>query len=206
MHPVIMRPVRFTIDDVNNAGWCFNCGPGALCAVLNLTPTEIRPLMGDFESKGYTNPTLMWDVLNRIAGRTAWRKTYRGDDNIGFPVVKHGLVRVQWGGPWTRHGVPMRARYRHTHWVAMRDQEHGHDGEVFDVNAMCVGGWIPFSEWHNELVPWLCRECVPKWDGHFWPTHAIEVTCVDCGNWNPETDSQVMAARAALALAGKAST
>ena len=30
--------VRFTIDDANKAGneWRFNCGPGAICAVMNL--------------------------------------------------------------------------------------------------------------------------------------------------------------------------
>lgn len=164
-----LRPIRFSLEEASNAGWCFNCGPGALCAVLHLTPSELRPLMGDFESKGYTNPTLMLEVLNRAGAK--YRQTYRSDEPHGFPSVNHGVVRVQWGGPWTKPGVPMRARYRQTHWVAMRDNSR----EVFDVNAMCVGGWLPFQEWHKELVPWLCKNLVPKWDGNWWPTHAIEV-------------------------------
>ena len=169
---LVRRPVRFSLDDANKAGetWRFNCGPGALCAVLNLTPDELRPMMGDFEQKGYTNPTLMLDVLKRAG--VQYRQTYRSDEPKGFPMLKHGLVRVQWGGPWTKPGVPFAARYRQTHWVAMREDSR----EVFDINAMCTGGWLPFREWHDQLVPWLCKECVPKWDGNWWPTHALEVT------------------------------
>lgn len=171
LHPVVLRPVRFTIDDANNAGWCFNCGPGALCAVLNLTPTEIRPLMGDFESKGYTNPTLMLEVLNRAGAQ--YRQVYRSDVKGRIPIIKGlGLIRVQWGGPWTKPGVPMRVRYRQTHWAAIRNN----NTEVFDINAMCVGGWMKSSEWEQQLIPWLIKECVPKADGSWWITHALEVT------------------------------
>lgn len=166
---IMIRPLRFTLDDAENAGWCFNCGPGALCAVLNMTPAELRPLMGDFESKGYTNPTLMFDVLGRAGAK--FRQTYRKDEPYGMPIVDHGLIRIQWGGPWTKPGVPMRARYRQTHWVAARNKS----AEIFDINAMCAGGWLKESEWALQLVPWLCKEVVPKWDGTFWPTHAIEV-------------------------------
>lgn len=155
--------------------WGFNCGPGALCAVLNMTPAELRPLMGDFERKGYTNPRLMFEILRRT--ETLHKQTYRGDSPVGFLPMAFGLVRVQWGGPWTKPGVPMVARQRHTHWVAMR--EHNHD--VFDVNAVCSGGWIDFEEWHDKLVPWLCRRCCPKWDSTFWPTHCIEIDRIDLG-------------------------
>ena len=36
--------VRFTIDDANKAGneWHFNCGPRAICAVMNLTLDKAR--------------------------------------------------------------------------------------------------------------------------------------------------------------------
>ena len=165
-----LRPVRFTIDDANDCGWQFNCGPGALCAVLNLTPSELRPLMGDFESKGCTNPTLMFDVLKRAGAE--YRQVYRSDDPKGYvPKIKHGLMRVQWGGPWTKQGVPMRVRYRQTHWLALRNNSE----QVFDINAICVGGWMNALEWENQLVPWLIKECVPKGDGTWWPTHALEV-------------------------------
>lgn len=166
----IRFPIRFTVEEANNCGWQFNCGPSALCAVLNLTPSEIRPLMGDFENKGYTNPTLMVEVLNR-AGAT-YRQVYRSDNPEGrAPQIRLGLMRVQWGGPWTRPGVPMRVRYRQTHWVALRNNNE----EVFDVNATCSGGWLKAAEWEWQLIPWLIKECVPKGDGTWWPTHVIEI-------------------------------
>lgn len=135
LQAVVRRPVRFTIDDANRAGdeWRFNCGPGAICAICNLTPSELRPHMGDFESKGYTNPTLMWQVLDNLGAR--WQQIYRGDLPAQTPKLKYGLMRVQWAGPWTKPGVPMRARYRETHWVAARNDS----SEIFDINAMCAG-------------------------------------------------------------------
>jgi hypothetical protein len=171
MQRVVSHQTPFTLDDAQRAGdeWQFNCGPAALCAVLGMTPDAIRPMMGDFEGKGYTNPTLMLDILARC--NASFRVMYRGDVPNGLPKIEHGLMRVQWTGPWTKPGVPMRARYRQTHWVAVR----GASREIFDVNAMCVGGWLPRDEWALQLVPWLIRECCPKGDGGWWPTHALEV-------------------------------
>lgn len=175
-------PVLFTLDEAERAGddWNFNCGPAALCAVLGFTPDEIRPHMLDFESKGYTNPTLMFDVLKRL--NVAHYQCYRSDNPTGLvPRVPLGLLRVQWGGPWTKPGVPMRVRYRQTHWAGMCG------GWMFDVNAMCPGGWLRFAEWAGELIPWLIRECVPKGDGTWWPTHVITVNGGDCRTWERRT-------------------
>lgn len=177
-----MNRVRFSRDDAERASvsWNFNCGPAALCAVLDMTPGEIRPHLLDFEAKGYTNPTLMTDILRGLGVR--YRQVYRSDE---APSVSQALalcavfsetvtapfllIRVQWGGPWARPGVPMRVRYRQTHWIAQTGDH------AFDVNAMCVGGWIPIPEWSRELAPWLIRECCPNGDGTWWPTHALEV-------------------------------
>lgn len=166
-----IRPVRFSLEDTIAAGteWGMNCGPGALCAMLGLTPGEIRPLMGNFESKGYTDPKLMFEVLARSG--VGFERTFRSDEPGEMPPVTHGLVRIQWSGPWVAPGTPMMDRWRKTHWIGMRADS----SDVFDINAMCVGGWLPFAEWSQKLVPWLCGECVPEWDGTWWPTHVIEV-------------------------------
>ena len=87
---------------------------------------------------------------------------------------KWGLVRVQWEGPWTKEGVPMRVRYRHTHWVGARTTDAGWV-EVFDINAMSVGGWIDLATWQCRLVPWLIEHYVPKGDGKWHLTHILEV-------------------------------
>lgn len=165
---VMRRRAVFDVLQANAAAeaWRFNCGPGALCAVLGLTPDELRPKMGDFEAKGYTNPTLMADVLRAHGVRH--RQTYRSD-LPGRCRVAFGLMRVQWAGPWTQPGVPMAARYRNTHWVALAGDE------VFDINAICVGGWIALQEWETKLVPWLIREACPRGTGEWWPTHGWEL-------------------------------
>lgn len=171
----VATDVRFTLDDAQQAAdaWGFNCGPGALCAVLGMTPDEIRQHLGDFERKRYTNPTLMASILRGL--NVPYKQVWRSDSlclKTTYPTF--GLVRLQWGGPWTEAGVPMRARYRHTHWVAMRNRP-GALTEVFDINAMCAGGWIDRLEWQCRLVPWLLKEAVPRANGEFWPTHCWEI-------------------------------
>jgi hypothetical protein len=169
---------RFTLEDAIAAGdeWGANCGPAALAVVAGKPLTEIRPYMGDFESKGYTNPTLMFACLNALGIHWNPRKPGRGI--LAFPDKldswpDFGLVRVQWEGPWTAPGVPIRVRYRHTHWIAcMRIEDE--EPNIFDVNAMCVGGWIPLSEWRGSLVPWLLKQCEPKASGSWHLTHVLE--------------------------------
>ena len=170
---LVRRPLRFTLEDTNRAGieWRFNCGPGALCAVLDMTPDELRPKLHDFERKGYTNPTLMKVALCNCDAE--WSLWYRADNpgNSLLPNLDSALVRVQWSGPWTRPGVPMRVRYRQTHWIGVR----ANSSEIFDINAMSVGGWITRDSWENDLVPWLIGACVPRGDGGWWPTHVFKV-------------------------------
>jgi hypothetical protein len=162
--------LRFTLADAARANdeWGCNCGPGALAAVTGRTLDEIRPLMGDFERKRYTNPTLMFECLKRTGVKFWWNQ------GPAKPMPSYGLLRVQWEGPWTVPGVPMRARYRHTHWIGYEAHDDGQTG-VFDINAMNSGGWIAFSNWASILVPWLLKECEPKADGQWHFTHHVEV-------------------------------
>lgn len=170
----------FSIDEANAAGneWGFNCGPAALCAVLGRTPSELRPHLKDFESKRYTSPAMMAAILRDLG--VEFRRVFEAkadcDRNaLAMPIFpQFGLVRVQWDGSWCDSGVPVPARYRKTHWIAYSDG--GGDEEMaFDVNAMCVGGWITFREWANDLAPWLIRECVKGGSGKWWPTHCWEL-------------------------------
>lgn len=159
---------RFTFDDAERAWkeWGANCGPGALAAVAGLSLDEIRPRMGDFERKGYTNPKLMFECLNGLGLR--W-SAIKPPDWPNF-----GLVRVQWEGPWTEPGVPIRARYRYTHWVAGA-RLNGNIG-VFDINCINNGsGWVAFEEWESVIVPHLVKHHAKRGTGKWHLTHAVEV-------------------------------
>lgn len=149
--------------------WGANCGPTALAAVLGKSLQEIRPHMGDFERMGYTTPNLMFDALRSI--KAQWRTTH--PSTIG-KLPTRSLLRVQWGGPWMLPEVPIKARYRHTHWIAAKTNPNGYV-IVYDVNAMSVGGWIPLELWVQDLAPWIIRECCPRGDGKWSVTHIIEL-------------------------------
>ncbi len=160
-----MTPARFTTDDAQRANneWGANCGPGAIAVVSGLTLRDVRPFLGDFERKRYTNPTLMWEILNRLDLK--WRLVKPPDSWPSF-----GLVRVQWEGPWTSPGVPARVAYRHTHWIAADASNRANVG-VFDINC----GWTNAADWAATLVPWLLKECEPKASGEWHFTHVVEI-------------------------------
>lgn len=158
--------------------WGCNCGPGALAAIMGMTLDQIRPHMGDFEKKSYTNPSLMFSALKSVGAR--WSKTEFGYSSeakrLEWP--KHGLARIQWGGPWMAEGAPPRWRYRQTHWVGSRgNPARGGGLGIFDINAMSDGGsgWVSREDWERVLVPWIIKECVPRADGKWHITHAIEI-------------------------------
>lgn len=161
---------RFTAADQEraHATWGANCGPGALAAIMGLTLDEVRPHMGDFEQKRYTNPLLMYACL-RSVGAT-WRLVKQARS---WP--DYGLARVQWEGPWTEPGVPARAAYRHTHWVGAAWSEAKREHGIFDINAIGNGtGWCSVADWSRTLVPWIL-ECVPRANGRWHLTHVIEI-------------------------------
>jgi len=164
-----MKPARprFTEADADRANevWGSNCGPGAIAAITNMTLDELRPHLGDFEQKHYTNPTLMFDILRRLG--VAWQR--RQDKE--WP--DWGLVRIQWEGPWTKPGVPPRVAYRHTHWVGCC--RHEAEIGIFDINCMASHGWVSRKAWSDIVVPWLLEECVPKASGGWHITHSIDV-------------------------------
>jgi hypothetical protein len=128
--------------------WGANCGPGALAAVLDKTLEDVQPHLIDFDRKRYTNPSMMLSALRSLGAH--WHVL-----NEGWP--QNGLVRVQWEGPWTAPGVPIRARYRHTHWIASRHVTAGDTRgvRIFDINCACV---------------------VPKNNGQWHVTHRLEIT------------------------------
>jgi len=171
--------VRFSVDDANAAwdAWGANCGPGAIAAVLGLTLDEVHPHMGDFERKRYTNSTLMWSALDSIGVR--WSVSTRRRD---WPVF--GLARVQWEGPWMLPDVPARAAYRHTHWVGAC-QGGDATAAIFDINCMSVGGWLPETEWSDQVVPWLLRKTTPRASRGWHITHGRRGTPPPNGRGRP---------------------
>jgi hypothetical protein len=163
----------FSPLEADSAGeeWGFNCGPGALCAALGLRPEQVRPHLIGFDEKRYTNPTMMFGALKSLG--VAYR-TQSAPQGAKLTWPKLGLVRIQWGGPWMKPGVPMGARYRQTHWVASWVSKLG-TLAVFDINAIESGGWLNLGTWEIDIVPWLLKECVPRNDGTWTMTRAIEV-------------------------------
>lgn len=178
-------PVAFTSHDADRANveWRCNCGPGAVAGILGITLDQIRPFVGGFERKGYTNPTLMWEILNQL--QVPWRKFNKPH---GWPT--YGLARIQWHGPWMSPGVPPAAAYRRTHWVGACALP-GNVG-IFDINAVNTepgSGWVRLEAWAQTIVPWLLKSCVPHADGEWSLTHVVEV---DNTGWKiPEIRSDV---------------
>lgn len=178
-----MKPLQLAFDRAEleraHDAWGCNCGPGALAAVLGLRPDDVRPHLPGFERKRYTNPMMMLEALLALQVDQLWRPLK--------PMPPHpdmwpayGLARIQWEGPWTAPGVPMRARYRQTHWVGFCRAYNGDVG-IFDINAMDDrpgSGWCSLWDWSAEVVPWLLKEAVPRASGHWHATHFADIRSI----------------------------
>lgn len=177
LDPFKLPPMLCFTDERAEAefeAWGFNCGPAAIAAMLGLTPEQVRPHMVGFDAKRYTNPTMMWGAL--ISLGVKYSVTGAHEALIPQPWPKYGLVRIQWAGPWTKPGVPLRARYRHTHWVGAMHSAQGDSIGVWDINAMTNGsGWCSAADWSTKLVPALLKVCEPNADGRWWITHSVEI-------------------------------
>lgn len=174
-----MTPVRFTLSDLERASdaWGANCGPAALAAICGLTLDEVRPHLQGFDEKRYTNPTMMFAALNSI-GRSWQRIRTSQLSGAAAHMPRWGLCRIQWEGPWTGPGVPMRARYRHTHWIGAAKRTSDASIGVFDVNSVAHTpdntGWSSLEAWADIIVPWIVAD-IPRATGGWHVTHAIEV-------------------------------
>lgn len=154
--------LRFDEHDARRAfdEWGCNCGPSALAAALDKTLDEIRPHMGPFEQRGYTNVTNMRDAIASAGGRIV--REYEP----GWPPVGAGLVRIQWGGPWIIDGKPARWAARASHWVATVRTRESHL-YVFDVN----GGLRIIDLWESEIVPAIVAS-IKRADGRWSISHS----------------------------------
>src|ERR1035437_1214779 len=164
-----MIPLKFTAEDYYQAfdEWGANCGPGAIAGVLGLSLNELRPSMGNFEKKHYTNPKLMIEVLKRL--NVSYVETKKDQS---WP--KYGLCRIQWEGPWSSQ-EPHKS-YRHTHWIGV-DSINPNNIGIFDINCMMANnGWVPLEEWKTILIPWLRSEIESDTNGKWHLTHSIEIS------------------------------
>jgi hypothetical protein len=169
----IINKADFTRAEMFAAHEFFNCGHSALCAVTKLKPEKVIPHLRNFDKKHYTNPSMMQQAIVELG--YSFTRVYRclGRGRARNPKYpEHGLVRIQFDGPWTASGVPVADRYYHTHWIAI-------DGEqVFDVNAIDYGGCMRMSEWQEVIVPYLFQYEPfgnSAGNGTWWPTHCWEV-------------------------------
>ena len=168
-HSSLPISLKYTWQDSEKAfiEWGANCGPHAIAAITGLTLDEVREHIGDYETKFYTNPKLMYSSLDSIGVK--WTKI----KDKSWP--NWGLVRIQFEGPWTDPEAHWSARQRHTHWVgSFRDKKNRL--WVFDFNTFdCVDGWISFEEWSESLIPWLIEQCEPESYVSWYITHSIEI-------------------------------
>jgi hypothetical protein len=164
-------PLLFSSADIRQAveDWGCSCGPASLAACLGLDLPSVRSHLGDFASKGYMNPTAMKAALARLGAVITYAGTPAGSLAPSFP--RHGLVLIQFAGPWTMPGANPRWAARHTHWVASRqDRANLMLRWVFDINA----GWLTFNEWQDEVVP-LITKTIPRADGGWQAANRWEV-------------------------------
>lgn len=158
----------FTRSEVCDAitGWGCNCGPSALAFARGVSLDDARAAIAGFDEKRYTSPTMMKGALHALCIPFAPLEATIPEMFLRGMAIS----RVQWTGPWTKPGSNPMWAYRQTHWVATWSRAPG-EWMVFDINS----GIVDFDTWEVEVVPDILRECVPRADGGWCPTHVWPV-------------------------------
>lgn len=156
--------LKFDEHDAQRAydEWGCNCGPSALAAALGMTLDEVRPHMGPFEQRGYTNVSNMQAAILSAGGRIS--RMYSSWGPVGS-----GVARIQWGGPWIIDGKPARWAARASHWVAWFRTRESHL-YIFDIN----GGIRIIDLWETEIVP-LIIASIKRADGTWSLSNCWEI-------------------------------
>lgn len=127
-----------------SAEWKASCGPHSIAAACGLTLDQVKAVLPEFQ--GWMAPTLMEQTLLCLGQEFQLTKLAASEKSI---ILCEGINRIQWEGPWLKPGVPVRAAYRHTHWVACSQ------GMVL-CTACLPATWITWEEWvsfHFEEAP-----------------------------------------------------
>ena len=135
--------------------WGANCGPHTVAAIRNLSLHEVRKYFEPFP--GSTNPTLMQKVLGALGIE------FKLSTDLRTKELRDGIAYVQWEGSWLKPDAPSVARYRHTHWIAVRN------GWVYDM-ALDSARWIKKEEWRPRFDAMVAQEYA-GW--HIWQHYAF---------------------------------
>lgn len=170
--------------DAASAEWGANCGPAALAGALGLQISDVFQAVSERPQadrqlelvavepeppkfRGYMNVRHMIDALEHLGAKFGRR--WKNPGTAVLDAVNGGtlLIRIQWGGPWTRDP---RAALTHSHWIAYKHGYFGprthyarvsggeqEPGWILDVNNLS-NSWVPRWMWEKTVVPLLLPE------------------------------------------------
>lgn len=125
----LMPPPPTDMEEANQTLGAM-CGHGALAAALSISVADaVRYL----QKPGWINVPLMKEGIECAGFR--WERV----DKPG--PYQTGLILVQFTGPWTEPGVPVKVACQHRHWVAARRSF------IWDSNMPYI--WQTQSEWQE---------------------------------------------------------
>lgn len=141
--------------------WKATCGHHSIAAACGVSLDQVKAVCPKL--CGWMSPTMISQTLFNL-----------GFNSRKYPVPKRMntppghmvcIMRIQWDGPWCNPGVPAKAAYLHTHYV-----------------AVLAGGWVvctatdgntptPWARWVDAVTSEALesvRGCTGWYSTHIW--------------------------------------
>lgn len=142
----------YTPPDLDEAAarWKACCGHGALAAILRCPVMYLRRAFPWAPREPWTSPKRLRLALEHL-GVQVGRDALFSREWPRHPFPPHGLVFVQFEGPWLDPGVPVKEAYARTHLAASSTVNGAR--YIYDVNVEPAGGWVPEEVWRRDILP-----------------------------------------------------
>lgn len=145
-----------------NSAWGANCGPHSIAAYCHVHLETVRLAM-PAPFKRWMNPSNISETLRYLRVQSdlasCAKKMQRPPDSL------RAIMRIQWEGSWLKPGVPAKAAYCHTHYIAVLPGALVMD--TFQDPSIVQ----PWEAWQTGLEAAI-REHMPKVTGwhftHVW--------------------------------------
>lgn len=147
-----------------NREWRATCGHHSIAAAVGVKLDAVKAACPKLT--GWMSPTMISKTLAALGCNP---RAYPCAQKMGQPPPwMVAIMRIQWEGPWLKEGVPVKAAYAYTHYIAVTPGSEVMDPALDTISLLPWQSWISAV---NEYAPQTHKRAYGWHFTHAWTPH-----------------------------------